>query len=112
MLHLHISQIPPRDIMDATRISDDEVVILKRVHQDSEELKITRYLSSETLRADKRNHCVPLLDVLDPEEENYVFIVEPCFRIYDSPGLESMKDAMVFAEQVLEVYLALASQII
>jgi len=92
----------PGWVVDATRISDGLVVILKKIKRDSKELKITQFLSSEPLRADKRNHCVPLLDALDPEENDEVFIVEPLYRIFDDPELETTEDAIVFIDQILE----------
>ncbi|KDQ20061.1 hypothetical protein BOTBODRAFT_51419 [Botryobasidium botryosum FD-172 SS1] len=97
-----ITPLMPQWVMDATRMSDGLSVILKKIKRNSKELEITRFLSSEPLRADKRNHCVPLLDVLDPEQDDDVFIVEPLYRIFDSPEFETTEDAIVFIDQILE----------
>ena len=57
--------MPIFKILDATRISDGRIVVLKRVNRIEypAEVDITRYLSQ--FNRDKRNHCVPFLDVLD-----------------------------------------------
>lgn len=60
---------------------------------------ITQHLS-EVLRADSRNHCVPLLDILDPEDDDEVILVETLLRKWNDPEFESMEDAVVFVEQM------------
>lgn len=89
--------------MDATRISDGIAVILKVVERSGKELEITRFLSNEQLRTEERNHCVPLLDVLDPGEGNQVFLVEPLLRTFDDPKFVSVEDGLSFIRQLLEV---------
>ncbi len=64
-------------VLDAFRVSDGVRVMLKVV-EINQDIPILEYLGSPALRADKRNHTVPILDkVLVPGEENRVWIVMP-----------------------------------
>ncbi|KAI0637717.1 hypothetical protein C8Q77DRAFT_1047583 [Trametes polyzona] len=90
-------------MIDAIRVADGKMVYFKVVKADSQELEITRYLSSEPLRRDPRNHCVELLDVLPhPDDPNLCFMVLPCLRDIDSPPFESVDELMECGEQLLE----------
>lgn len=90
--------------MDATRISDGALVYIKRTRTDSQELQILAYLSSDELRQDPRNHCIPLLDVLqDPSAPETSFMVMPFLRYIDSPPMERVEDVLDCFDQVLEV---------
>jgi len=91
-------------VMDATRISDGRIVVLKRIirKHSTSEIEISRYFSQEDFLADSRNHCVPLLDVLDPGEGEHVFLVIPLLRNFENPELESVEDAIDFVGQTLE----------
>jgi hypothetical protein len=53
--------------MDATRISDGKPVMLKRllVEEGPHELQINKLFSDEPLVSNARNHCAPLLDVIE-----------------------------------------------
>ncbi|OJT09376.1 hypothetical protein TRAPUB_14158 [Trametes pubescens] len=90
-------------VMDATRISDGNLVYIKRTHTDSQELQILRYLNSDELRQDPRNRCVPLLDVLrDSSAPDTSFMVMPFLRYIDSPPMERVEDILDCFDQVLE----------
>ncbi|KAI8984969.1 kinase-like domain-containing protein [Trametes punicea] len=90
-------------LMDARRISDNALVLMKRVRSDSDELAIATYLSSDPLRDDPRNHCVPILDVLrDPEDEEISFLVMPFLRQVDNPPFETVGTLLDCCEQLLE----------
>ncbi|KAI0369571.1 hypothetical protein BV20DRAFT_1020643 [Pilatotrama ljubarskyi] len=90
-------------VIDATRMSDGTLVYLKRVPSDSQELQILSYLSSEDMRRDPRNHCVPLLDVIrDDSQPNTSFIVMPFLRYIDSPSFELVEDILDCLDQILE----------
>lgn len=89
--------------MDATRISDGRKVILKLVGRDDVEIEITRYLSQDSFLSDKRNHCVPLLDVLDTGKGAKVFLITPLLRAFDDPRFQSLEDAVEFVNQTIEV---------
>ena len=53
--------------MDATRRRDGKHVMLKKIHPDEapHELITTQLLSSPAVARDPRNHCVPLLDIIE-----------------------------------------------
>lgn len=64
--------------MDALRTADNRQVVLKKVKASSEELQIAKFLSSETLSSDPRNHTVPILDIIyDSNDKDVAFIVMP-----------------------------------
>ncbi|KDQ17700.1 hypothetical protein BOTBODRAFT_29859 [Botryobasidium botryosum FD-172 SS1] len=99
------ARMPAAKVMDATRTSDGEVVVLKKLHRidDAKEVEITRYFSQERFLHEERNHCVPLLDVIDPEDEtNIIYIVLPLLLYFDEPIFESVDDAVDFVRQMLE----------
>ncbi|KAI0786629.1 hypothetical protein C8Q75DRAFT_808160 [Abortiporus biennis] len=56
-----------RAVMDATRISDGEMVMLKKVLPSvhPHEADITRYFSTEPVKSHPQNRCVPLLDMFE-----------------------------------------------
>ncbi|KAH9931537.1 uncharacterized protein B0H18DRAFT_989848 [Fomitopsis serialis] len=92
-------------LLDATRIPDGESVVLKRIltTEHPYEVAITRFLSSEPLASDSRNHCVRLCDVLNvPNEDDTVILVMPLLRRYDSPPFETVGEAVDFFSQVFE----------
>ncbi len=91
-------------VIDATRMSDGTLVYLKRTPSNSQELQILSYLSSEALRLDPRNRCVPLLDVLqDPLDPDTTFMVMPFLRYITSPPFEVVGDILECIDQILEV---------
>lgn len=93
-----------RSVIDAIRVSDGTLVYIKRVRTDSQELRILSYLSSDTLRLDPRNHCVPLLDAIqDPADPDTTFMVMPYLRYITSPPFEVVGDVLECIDQILEV---------
>ena len=92
--------------MDATRISDKAAVILKKIEKTDHEfeVEISLYLSSESLRQDPQNHCVPVFDVLDvPDEPGTNIIVMPMLRASNDPPWDTVGELMAFIIQVAEV---------
>ncbi len=90
--------------MDATRLSDGRLVMIKKVVRNSEEVRITTYLSSEDLREDPRNHCVPVLDVLDdPEDPTVSFMVMHFLRRIDDVEFDTVGSIFDCVDQLLEV---------
>ncbi|OBZ71812.1 hypothetical protein A0H81_08237 [Grifola frondosa] len=80
------------NVIDATRIADGKLVYIKQVKTGDEETRIASTLSSEPLCKDPRNHCVPILDVLqDPNDKAISFLVMPFLRYIDDPNLRSLK---------------------
>lgn len=93
----------PIALMDATRISDGRKVVMKLVRRGASEVEVTRYLSQESFLSDKRNHCIPLLDVLDTGKGDQVFLVIPLLRAFHRPEFVSLEDAVEFVKQTIEV---------
>lgn len=92
-------------LLDATRISDGQMVVLKRIltTQHPYEVEISRLFSEEPLASDPRNHCVSILDVLKVEDESdMVILVMPLLRRYDSPRFETVGEALDFFQQIFE----------
>lgn len=92
-------------IIDATRTTDGETVILKRFSRakDPYEKEITMFLASEPVKSHPRNHFVPIYEVLDlPGEEHSIFVM-PVLRSFDEPRFETVGEALECFRQVLEV---------
>ncbi|TFK22807.1 other/AgaK1 protein kinase [Coprinopsis marcescibilis] len=98
------------DFNDALTVADDRHVVLKRIneHEHPNEVEILRYLNREEISADPRNHCTPLLAVLQaPEDEGYKIIVMPILRQYDRPEFDSLGEVVDFIRQLLEGFIFL-----
>ncbi len=92
--------------MDATRVADGRLVVLKQVATDSQELRIATHFSSRDMQEDPRNHCVPVLDVFpDKDDPSRSYLVMPFLRYIDDPDWESVQGMLDCGEQLLEVRL-------
>ena len=92
------------NVMDATRISDGKLVSLKRVKSSSQEIVIASLLSSEGLRKDPRNHCVPILDIIPiPNSDDEVIVVMLFLREATQPIFERVGEVVDYLHQLLEV---------
>ncbi|KAG8895380.1 hypothetical protein FRB99_000617 [Tulasnella sp. 403] len=90
-------------ILDAERISDGSTVFLKCAPKESPELEIGRFLCSDELKHDPRNHSAPLLEVLEDERDpEHVIMVMPLLRPVDMPLPASVREYMDFIQQTLE----------
>ena len=90
-------QVP--HVIDATRRSDKFRVSIKSM-DNTRELHIARYL---TERHSDRNHCVPILDVMqDPLEPNIALLVMPYLRRFNSPEFGTIDEVMEFIRQSLD----------
>ncbi|KAA1472467.1 hypothetical protein DENSPDRAFT_778324 [Dentipellis sp. KUC8613] len=91
------------DLVDATRISDGRLVYLKRVNTEDTEYRIAKFLSSEDLRRDPRNHSVPILDVFtDPIDKSVSYMVMPFLRLFNRPPFQFVGEILDLGEQLLE----------
>ena len=93
-------------VLDATRISDGSVVVLKKISRKVHpyEAEIGQFLSSEPLASDPSNHCIPLLDVLqDPEDEDIQLLVMPMLQMCITPSFRTVGEAVEFFRQAFEV---------
>ncbi|KZV70871.1 hypothetical protein PENSPDRAFT_631155 [Peniophora sp. CONT] len=95
------------ETIDATRIADGKSVWLKYMPSSSTELAILRATSLSECRADCRNHCVPLLDVLDfcapgIGERWWSIAVMPMLRTWYDPPPHLFVEVVPFIDQLLE----------
>lgn len=92
------------DVLDAQRLSDGKFVFLKNVLKDSPEVEISRYLQSNGLDKDPHNHAAPVLEYLqNPDEPDHFILVFPLLRSVNSPGFLSVREALDYISQTLEV---------
>jgi len=92
-------------LIDATRASDGKLVGLKQVSKSlhPKEKEIGLFFSSELLSSDPENHCVPIYDVLQvPDDDDYIVIVMPFLRKYDSPNFKTIGEVVDFFSQALK----------
>ncbi|KAI0363015.1 hypothetical protein BV20DRAFT_1070510 [Pilatotrama ljubarskyi] len=92
-------------ILDAVRVSDNSLVVLKQVKKswNPHEVETLQYLLSDALRSDGRNHTAPLLDVLDvPDDSDIAVLVMPLLRPCDDPPWETVGEVISFLLQVFE----------
>ena len=91
--------------MDATRRRDRKRVMLKKVYPDEgpHELKITQLFSSQELARDPRNHCVPLLDIIEIPQNGQKLMVMPFLRPFNDPHFQTYGEFVAFFTQVCEV---------
>ena len=92
--------------MDATRIQDGLQVMFKRVlpEEGPHELSICQQFSSEELARDRRNHCVPLLDVIELRgPEPHRLMVFPLLRPFNRPHFQTFGEFVSFFTQLCEV---------
>ncbi|GBE79197.1 hypothetical protein SCP_0203940 [Sparassis crispa] len=98
-------------LIDATRLSDGALVHIKRVNTGDNESQIATMLSSDALRNDPRNHCVPILEVIqDTDDETISYMVMPFLRFIDNPPFQTVENLVDFADQILEGLLFLHQQ--
>ncbi|KAL4247870.1 hypothetical protein ABKN59_007476 [Abortiporus biennis] len=95
-------------IIDATRSADGKLVALKRVVASVHpyEMEISRYFSNEPMESHPRNHCIPLLDVLEVPDhidpEHTFILVVPFLRPFQDPRMKSIGEAVEFIRQIFE----------
>lgn len=93
--------------MDATRISDNAPVLLKAVTEghNTGEIPNGQFFSSEPLKTDTRNHCIPLYEVLEVPDANpkNFLLVTPLMRKFDDPPFITVEEAVEFFRQIIEV---------
>ncbi|KAI0039018.1 hypothetical protein FA95DRAFT_1504750 [Auriscalpium vulgare] len=91
-------------LVDATRLSDGNLVYIKRVKTGDLESRIAIKLSTEASRRDPRNHSVPIIDTfVDSEDGQISYIVMPFLKSIDDPEFEFIGEFLDFGEQILEV---------
>jgi hypothetical protein len=91
--------------MDATRRRDGKHVMLKKVlpEEGPYELQITQFFSSPEVSRDPRNHCVPLLDVIETPNAGQKLMVMPFLRPFNNPRFQTFGEFVAFFAQTCEV---------
>jgi hypothetical protein len=93
--------------MNAVRIDDGSRVILKTAAEESpHELLITQLFSSPGLKGDPKNHCVPLLDLVDLSQtgpDGRRLMVMPFLFSFKNPRFRTSGEFVAFFTQISEV---------
>lgn len=101
-------------IVDATRLSDGEMVALKKVETPvyPDERGIAEFFSSGTIASDPRNHCVPIYGVLEvPEDPDTIILIMPLLRTFYMPAFYTVGEIVDFLTQIFEVRLVASGQL-
>lgn len=94
-----------RFLLDATRKSDGVVVMLKRVikARNPGEVSLTTLLNSPPLSFDPRNHCTPLLGLLQvPDADDEQIMVLPLLRGYANPRFDTVGEVVDCLRQIFQ----------
>ncbi|KAH9996930.1 kinase-like domain-containing protein [Russula vinacea] len=93
-----------RATMDATRRRDGKQVMLKKVlpEEGPHELIITHLFSSRQFARDPRNHCVPLLDIIEMPPNGQKLLVMPLLRPFNNPSFQTFGEFVAFFTQICE----------
>lgn len=102
---------PPNCVQDnkilrAIRVKDSVHVAIKPVNKQyhPHEMDIATFFSSPPVSGDSKNHCVPILDVLQsPRDENAQFIVMPELRLFSDPWFDTVAELVEAFRQIFEV---------
>jgi hypothetical protein len=94
--------------MDAVRIEDNRRVMFKKVlpEEGPHELLISQLFSSPGPKGDPKNHCVPLLDVIDLSQtkpDGRKLMVMPLLRPLTKPRFQTYGEFVAFFVQISEV---------
>ncbi|KAF8265696.1 hypothetical protein EI94DRAFT_1588059 [Lactarius quietus] len=92
-------------VMDAVRVRDRLPVMLKRVLSGDGpyELEINQFFSSPELANDPRNHCAPLLDLIELRSpESHKIMIFPLLRPFNSPQFQTVGEFVAFFTQICE----------
>ena len=89
-------------------IADGRQVLLRKFSPETapNELVILRMFSSDELRHDPHNHCVPLLDTIDLSRRGKPgrkLLVMPLLRPFNNPPFQTYGEFVAFFTQICEV---------
>ncbi|TRM61134.1 hypothetical protein BD626DRAFT_406224, partial [Schizophyllum amplum] len=89
------------NVLDAVRLADGAKVVLRKTATWRDEVPILQKLKS--YQADKRNHIVPILDIiLMPDTDEHLVLVMPFLREYYDPPFSRPIEAIHAVSQFLE----------
>lgn len=97
--------IKRQHLLDATRLSDGELVLLKRISKTIHplEVEIMLYFCSESMATHPHNHAIPLYEVLElPEDPDKVIMVMPLLRRFNDPQFQTVGEVVEFFRQIFE----------
>jgi len=101
-LHSEDGEMLRTHLVDAYT-DDGKLVFIKKVGRDDEESRIAQRLSTAVLREDPRNHCVPIIEVIDdPDDDSVSYMVMPLLRNASDPPFQYVKEIIDFVTQALE----------
>lgn len=86
-------------------MSDGVDLMLKLVSQAKHpyEINIGLYFSQTVLASHPKNHCVPILGVLDlPDDDDLKIIVMPLLREIDDPCFDTVGEVVEMFRQIFE----------
>ncbi|KAI0693496.1 kinase-like domain-containing protein [Cytidiella melzeri] len=91
------------NLIDATRRNDGKLVYIKRVSSDSKEMMIAKLFSSQSFKDHPANHCVPVVDSFEDDNNARIsYLVMPFLRYTDDPPFELVDDVLDVVDQLLE----------
>jgi len=95
-------------VNDAIQIATGRHVAIKLVYKEEHptEREVMDYLSSEAFLKDKRNHCIPLLEVLRPLGDDNIkleMFVMPYARPIETPPFDTVGEVVQCVRELLEV---------
>jgi len=77
--------------------------VYQKVDRDGTEVRNAQMLTKPELREDPRNHCVPIIKVIDdPDDDSKSYMVMPLLRNASDPPFQYVKEIIDFANQTLE----------
>ena len=82
--------------------------MLKRIcaTKSLQEIEILQAFSEEPLASHARNHCVPLYDTFQVQNEpEWLIVVMPSLRPFDSPPFQTVGEVVGCLSQLLQVLL-------
>lgn len=93
--------------MDATRLSDNRHVMLKKICSResglTEEQAISEFVSFPEQIQDPTNHCVHVIETLPiPGDDDNVIIVMPLLRKWTSPRFDTIGESLDMIRQAFE----------
>ncbi|KAF4588476.1 hypothetical protein EYR40_010027 [Pleurotus pulmonarius] len=94
---------PHYSTMAAERVSDGELLTLKRISKSvfPHEIEIGQYFSTPPISEDPYNHCVPIYDALQvPDDGDIHLLVMPRLRPHDDPRFDTVGEGVEFFRQI------------
>ncbi|KAK7692291.1 hypothetical protein QCA50_003916 [Cerrena zonata] len=93
-----------RAVIDATRLSDGETVMLKRFSRATNGLEgpITMFLASEPAKSHPKNHSTPIYELFDIPGEEFSIFVMPVLGRFNAPPFRTVGEVLECFRQIFE----------